>query len=288
MSQKLSLTKYQLTNLINQLSGHNELYWLNLMFKFPLSVEQCHNLPFYKQLSKFIHILKPNLPSQLQRWIALYFTTLFEDGFDDGTTGAWTTLGGSPTVETTQTHHGTYALKEAGGNDYARKTLSAQSDCAFRFYFWFGAQPTSGTNWNGGRFAVTSRGYAFYGWHTDQYKLVTKLWNPSTDTYHNLGAGLATSTWHWIEMNYHEGAADGFYKIIVDDVTYTDLTGLDTSGYTCSNFDCGVASRVNWTSNMYFDCAKVTDDPVTGIGAEVDISPTGGNIAVLMSQMGLL
>lgn len=111
------------------------------MLKNPLSVDNCRNLLFYKQMTKLIHILKPNFPHFLQMWVSLYFTTVFSDGFESNDFTAWSDItqsDGTAVVEAVNPHHGTYngkfTITVAGGNANCYKLFDATAIAYYRFY----------------------------------------------------------------------------------------------------------------------------------------------------------
>lgn len=155
LCKKLSLTQHQLERLINELSGHNELYWLNQMWRFPLSVETCRNLPIYNLLSKIVHVLKPNFSHGLQIWLTLYFTVIFSDGFESNDFSAWTGVYSSAratgTVINTQHHHGLYSAEFANVENFGyyqpyKRFGSTYTTLYMRDYIRLPTLPASGVH----------------------------------------------------------------------------------------------------------------------------------------------
>ena len=101
MYDHLELTSHQLRHLLNELNSRSELYWLSKALKIPLRPSQVRRFKLYKQLSWLIHKLKPQFPEWLQEWLAIYFTVIFEDGFESGDFSAWTGTAGAPAVVST-------------------------------------------------------------------------------------------------------------------------------------------------------------------------------------------
>jgi hypothetical protein len=72
-------------------------------------------------------------------------TIIFSDGFESGSFSAWTSHGGTPTVQSTIVHSGTYAMEATATGQYVEKdNFASTSDLFLRFYVYFASVPTSG------------------------------------------------------------------------------------------------------------------------------------------------
>ena len=140
-------------------------------------------------------------------------TTLFSDGFESGDFSAWTGTGGSPTVQSTIKHSGTYAASFPSLNAVCSKYLSGTT-IYVRTYFYFTALPTSEVNLTPLEFFDTSWGNIAYIF----------IQNSSGTQQIGLGAGLFPSynwsplinTWYYFEMVYHQSASAGYVTIYLN------------------------------------------------------------------------
>jgi len=275
--RKLSLTSHQLKHLMNELSGRNELYWLQLMYRFPLSVEQCRDLRFYKQLSDFIHILKPGFPRILQIWAALYFTVLFSDGFESGDFTAWTNWAdvsaGTLSVSTDAPHHGTYGAKFVsdgiGWGGYGRpyQTIGgAYTEVYARLYFkWM--NPI----WGDARF------YSFYIFRSPETAFLIEpqvVRQDATNYYWKVGTSVSatftpsTNQWYCLEVGIKVNSANGFRKLWVDGVLVIDAVVDYSTNSRISTIFAGLCYKENAPAveTWYWDCVVIAD---SYIGPEV-------------------
>ncbi|HEX68708.1 MAG TPA: hypothetical protein ENG10_00220, partial [Candidatus Bathyarchaeota archaeon] len=90
-----------------------------------------------KALEEYVHkYIFPRISAKQREYLAQFFTTLFEDGFESGDFSAWTDTytEGSPTVSVVSNpvHQGSYAEKattnSGSGRAMARKDITAQTE----------------------------------------------------------------------------------------------------------------------------------------------------------------
>ena len=274
LRKKLSLTQHQLEHLINELNIHNELYWMNFAQRFPLSVTTCRSLPIYNLLSKLVHIFKPNFSRGLQVWLALYFTTIFSDGFESGDFSAWTGIAGgtSPTIDNTVAHTGTYSMKQTQAVGVVYKTLgSSYTKIYARFYVRFSTLPTSNyitlANYLSGGLSKASV------WYHQSVGWVLEV--GGNLQYNNVMANA--NQWYCVEILY-DADADA-HSLWVDGSLILSSTqamsdAIDTFwlGDSAGGADAVVAN---------FDCVVVAD---TYIGPEA--AAGGQQLFTLINEMG--
>lgn len=288
--EKLSLTSSQLENLINELSKRNKLYWLNLMWKMPLSVKTCRNLPLYNLLSEMIHLLKPKFNRIMQIWLALYFTTLFSDGFESDFT-AWSSTGGTPTIVEDPVNEGDYAARfdriapEEAGSEYAKKVLSSTySELYARAYINIDAVG----DYNRGYLTIHDE-YSNYiaqiGADGSRYVTLRYISNGST-LEDKSATQYDLDTQHCIELYVKQDNVDqGEVRVWLDDVELDDLhqTGLD-------NYIAKELKEVSVGLSYGSVGSRVYVDSVVVADAYIGCEAVGvlGNISSVFSKMEVM
>jgi len=230
-----------------------------------------------KAMNEYAHkVLAPKLSPEQKELLFKYFTVLFAHGFEGGNfdtdpeTGyAWTGTSGTPTVQSTIKHHGTYAMY-VNATEYAYKTFTAQSTIYARQYVRFAQDidtgdvtflrfKAGGTN----IFGLQRRNIAGTKyWGTVRFLGGSWGYGPTSTT-----PTFSLNTWYCIEIKALISPTNGEYRVWFDGVENTDLTITGNTGSSSSNVDtfwCGF-SYLDTTALAYYDCVVVAD---TYIGLE--------------------
>lgn len=217
-----TISRYQLQYLLKELSSRSELHWLNYALKIPLSVKTVHNLPIYRQLSWLIYKIKPHFSEWLQKWLALYFTVIFSDGFESGDLTAWdsstTTAGETIAASTTVTKTGSWSMKATADGSaetqraYVQKAINAVTEIYIRLYIYFDDLPNLNTDGeactfirvlSGATILVDVKAVSHLGTHIDW----TIVFSP-TSGYARGTTALTADTWYVAELHYKEAAPE--------------------------------------------------------------------------------
>ena len=203
-------------------------------------------------------------------------TSVFEDGFESGSTSAWSsssiTSGETVAVGTDYAHHGIYSAKFTGngGGGYE----SARLNRAF--------SPSLSEIYVRGYFKLTQNGIVDNG---DKVKLMelragstivasAGLWRSSgtlrwwletrsgtswVETYTSQIGSLDLTQWFSVELYWKLGATDGAAKLWVNGNQIYQITNADTDNYgSISTLRFGLAELTNCASTtLYADCAVV-------------------------------
>lgn len=200
-------------------------------------------------------------------------TVFFEDGFESGDFSAWTGTRNygtafSPSVQSTISHHGTYAAnltKTVGNGGSEMRYIHTESLYYIRFYAYITALPSvSGdaltlVDLGGG----TRRFYIYNDAGTIKYCFLAEA------TTYTFTETPAINTWICFEVAYKVDATTGFAFLAVNDVVKinetdinTGVTGIDVVSLCCGSW--GLGAEVATT--IYYDCVVVSD---SYIGTEV-------------------
>ena len=208
-----------------------------------------------KALDEYVHRnIMPWLSPSEYAYLAQYFTEIFSDGFESGNFSAWTGTLGTPTVQGTYVHHGSYAMQITAPDYHAYKTITAATSLYTRLYFrlatvptgtdqiyvlWFGA----GTTWVVGvkilAATLTLRHY-YDASHAHDY---SKTW--------------ATGTWYCLEL-YWLDAASGHMSVWLDGSLVIDLSEATSTAPSITTVTAGDRYGVG-TYTTQIDCVVVAD-----------------------------
>jgi len=202
---------------------------------------------------------------------------IFSDGFESGDFSAWTGTTGTPTVETSPVHHGTYVMKNPSGTHSANKTLgAAYAEIFVRVYVRFSALTTAtdygtdimivgkASNW---AYATTVKAVKLAG------PVVFSMFSGGharTDT----DFAVAINTWYCVELKRRttSGTVDLYINGVLKASFAYDYYGADT---------VQVGGTAQQVSNAYFDCVVVAD---AYIGTEATVKK-GSNLSATMTEM---
>lgn len=228
-----------------------------------------------KKLSVFLIILILSFPL-LTFLPKVYATEIFSDGFESGDFSAWDSTEGSPTIQTTEPHCGTYSMfvdTYGEANNMTKKGFSLDEGYV-RGYFYITLEDADSSRYTPlmgfGRGYQNNAHVLYYG---DNYAGLS-YYNGSRQ-YVKSSTVLSLNSWHCIELYFlkGDGSGGGVAKIYVngselEDVTQTDIDNDD--GDWSSELRVGSSDVANWyNKNMefYADCI-VVDDEYIGPEAE--------------------
>jgi len=245
-------------------------------------------LKSHKAMSKYAHeVLAPRLTPNQRELLFRSFTQLFADGFETGNFNAWDGTVGSPTVQSTVKHHGTYAMQtpSAGGDNNAYKNYGAGYTTVFaRIYWMFTSTPTAtyqalsflAFEKNGTRFARVS--FRSGSPATNLYIRLSYYAGGTEYTADWQNNALTANTWYCIELKIVRAAA-GEYRVWVDGTERIAVTNQDNTaqGVDIDQVRVGGIPYPNTDNfgNYRIDCVVVAD---TYIGPEVEVVPVGGTV----------
>lgn len=218
-------------------------------------------------LGEYVHRnVFPRVSAKQREYLALFFTTIFSDGFESGDTSAWTGVLGSPTVQSTTKHHGTYGLYCDARGEGVYKTFTEVTKVYGRAYVYI-------TQWG-----ATVQGVLRLFRNTWDsccqavIELTNHFWRlivnqPSETITSSVAASL--STWYCVQLAWQKSTAGGAEMWVHDD-TGTELVHITctvtTNNYPCTRFDVFNTDSAYGTPQAYYDCAKIADayiDPET-------------------------
>jgi hypothetical protein len=166
-----------------------------------------------------------NEDRSLSLWMMFYvplpeaFRSLFYDGFESGTTSAWTRVTGNPLLTTNIVHSGRYALS-CENIEGVTKIISENSSTIFvRMYFSLSMIPPdiSGT--------VLLRAYddyqnELYNLHVENRGSTLRLQlvrHFPYNTNNEFLCNLTANTWYCIEVKSHLNSTQAEYRLYLDD-----------------------------------------------------------------------
>jgi len=243
-------------------------------------------------LADYVHkVIMPKVNPEMRTYLTNFFTVLFNDGFESGDFGVWTDnfadSGCTREVQSTVTHHGSYAAHfavPAGASGRAAgcyKTFTQQTTCYIRQYLRVSSFPDNSTHIVYLEFDGISGSSGKVAIYVDSEGL--KYWRlkTCTGTYDSASATINASQWYCIEVKVVVNAGAGEYRLYVDDSEVITQTGLDNSsaGDTSVIYPDLYFETYAQTSNQegYWDCIVIADayigpqagpspaDPMTGI-----------------------
>ena len=179
---------------------------------------------------------------------------VFSDGFEAGTTGAWTTTGGL-TVTTSAVHSGTSAAEGVTATTaaFAKKTVPTSSDTYARVAFDVVSQTTAltllrlratPTGGSGGFVQLTSTG-----------RLAFRNDTTATTTTSATAPGAG---WHVLELHLHVGTNPGdlgTVEVWLDGALVTDLSSTGVSIGTTPQASLQIGDTATGTWDVVFDDA---------------------------------
>lgn len=252
----LHMSYRQLRHLMDELSGHHELYWLTKAIQIPLDTEKVRTSPFYKDTAWLVHKLKPNFPRWLQDWLSIYFTVYLSDGFEDGTLNAWTggqQTDGTSTIAPTNTlaHSGSWSCKSttAGApatNEYAITLLNfspAVVTIYIRAYIYLNiAIPTNYATpaLMGTVDTVNNREDLFFVDTGGTVNIRQQCVTDGAGAFTFLSGDAVTlnaTTWYCLEYGVFINAGAGFEKAWLDGSLVLSRTGVDNTGVGTPGWD---------------------------------------------------
>lgn len=197
--------------------------------------------------------------------------TIFSDGFESGDFSEWTGTTGSPTVTSTNPHHGSYEMT-INSDEYAYIEFTTTATVYTRFYVNFQTIPTSN-----GQYAdlmAVRDGYdGTWGAIPYIYRTGAKNWlycakgdwSDCSDTYQ---WDPSTDTWYCLEVGFYQHASAGWIRVWLDGVLRIEETGLDTSGCSTDTIFMGQYDHGGTQLTMLYDCVVI--DNSTYIGPETE------------------
>jgi len=205
---------------------------------------------------------------------------IFSDGFESGDFSAWTGTTGTPTVETSPVHHGTYVMKNPSGTHYVNKTLgAAYAEIFVRVYARFSALTTDtdygteimkvgkATNWN---YATLVRAVKTAG-------PVVFMMSSGAHARVDTDVAIAIDTWYCVELKRRttSGTVDLYINGVLEASFAYDYYDADT---------VQVGGTAQQVSNAYFDCVVVADAYIGTEAAGVTVKK-GSNLSATMTEM---
>ena len=202
--------------------------------------------------------------------------TIFSDDFESGDFSAWTGTSGSPTVQNSLTHHGSYAAR-IPVNSRVYKVFADQDIAYARAYVRWTSNPSSGNqawllnlgNADGSETLVYARIVNDSG--TMKWGIITKN-SAGNFTYDLFTDPTPTiNTWYCVELKWRKNTVNGA-KIIVNGA----FVGQTTATTHNSQADALNLWLEQTEITAYYDCAVISDDYV---GSEDNLS-VGNNLTI--------
>jgi len=207
------------------------------------------------RIADYVHkVIFPTLTPEQLEYLTQYFTTYFEEDWENNDFDLWTGTVGTPVIQGTYVHDGIYALK-CDTNRYGCYYIANMGTTTYyRFYFMCRTLP----EWDKVTIAEM--------WDTPNYnQYVFILLNPSGVIYLNIlgteyssGTTLSTDTWYCIEVQRTTGSGSGIVKLWINDAIKIDRTAETISDST-DEVDIGLTDYDGDDCECYFDGIKVAD-----------------------------
>jgi hypothetical protein len=229
----------------------------------------------------FLFFLIGTLVFSLYQIATVNAVAVFSDGFESGTTEAWTGTSGNPAVGTSQVHSGTYS-EEANATEYVYKNMGVMAEVYMRCYVRFSECPDANSEEIAFMYGVASgtsvfcaRAYYTTARHC-HWSISYRAGSTWTSVEQTTSDTIVINHWYEIEMHWIKNNSTGEVHLLVDNVATIDITGADTDNY--GNFGtarlgCGYASTGGEAFTVYIDNVVVS---ATSIGPEaaytVDLS----------------
>lgn len=182
-------------------------------------------------------------------------TTLFSDGFESGDFTAWTGTAGSPSVQSTIKHHGTYAAY-FNATEYCYKVIAGQNVAYQGGCIYFNTLPGTGGKYAAvfGASDLSGTYSAFVAVSDNVFVLRTANGGAATDT--STGVTITANTWYYIEVlrNITTGHAElwinGASKASID-ASFSNQSAIFGAGASITSGSP--------TIDFYIDCVVAAD-----------------------------
>jgi len=239
-------------------------------------------------LERYVHEkIFPRISAKQREYLAQFFTTIFEDGFESGDFSAWSGTTGSPSVVSDVKYQGSYAAKFSYTSPWQTircyKTGLNTNPAFVRTYFRFDTLPPNDGNYFTVLFCEDT------GWGDiyevgiknvgGNYQLMLHIWRPSNSYYYSENINFQTNTWYCLEVKFYADASNGEYRVWLGGQEKITVTGLNTSGNNLDIVSVGCNSGHLSTLTIWHDCVVVAD---TYIGEEGEVT----EVQVLDSAAG--
>jgi len=239
-------------------------------------------------LERYVHEkVFPRISAKQRKYLAQFFTELFNDGFESGDFSNWTetytTSGETAEVITTDPHHGSYHAHFAwdgssqGEQAYIYKNLDTHYKTLYvRIYAKFKNQLPNAND----RYIKLIVLYDMEDWTDRVWVTVyndngTVKWRlGGTGASETLGTStVSLDTWYCVELGVHFASSDGWYKLWIDGDLEIEITGLSNDESARRVYvgcrDSGWAG--GWSGAVYVDCVVVADTYIGPEGAVTEI-----------------
>ncbi|PVX26296.1 MAG: hypothetical protein CW691_01840, partial [Candidatus Bathyarchaeum sp.] len=156
-----------------------------------------------------------------------------DDGFESGDFSAWSGTTGSPSVQSSVVHSGSYAMLATQG-DYVTYSTDLESSYV-RFYVRFSAIPTS--DWSANYYMrwrnVTNASDLIYfgiyrGTDSNDLRWTFRTLSPSVDNGYYTDSTPTIDTWYCVEIYYHNDDFWGEYRWYLDGEFADERTRVNT------------------------------------------------------------
>lgn len=213
-----------------------------------------------KALEAYVHKhVFPKVSSKMRLYLTRFFTVLFSDGFDSGDFSEWDGVVGSPTVQGTVKHHGSYAMSVdmAQANQYPFKLFTASANVFARFYWRVKNLP----DLNQERLLIVlyDSGWnmkLFLGYLNDGGTYKWEMYGGTSSTYYT--HTITADTWYCLEVEYDANADEHNFYLDGNFVA----TNTDARTENVDRFAIGSIASGGWSSadsTAFFDCVVVAD-----------------------------
>ncbi|MEM3090527.1 MAG: heparin lyase I family protein, partial [Candidatus Bathyarchaeia archaeon] len=212
-------------------------------FPFPLRVPpKC--LKRKEDLERYVHEkIFPKISDWQREYLAQYFTTIFQSGFETGDFSEWTATeqpNGIASVQSITKHHGNYAAKfettstAVGSYAAAYKNIAATSLVYMRFYLYLDNLPgVNNSRLLYGQLHNVANGYILLFYvnrgSIGNLRWELRLWTGGTlVSYYSANENIQTNQWYCVEMKLKVHGTQGEIALWIDGVQKIAQTGLDT------------------------------------------------------------
>lgn len=198
----------------------------------------------YKDLRKLNHafsyyngVLYLSLPKSFS-----FDPTIFSDDFESGDFSEWTAVVGSPSVQNTQKHSGTYAMYSNATGEYPSYTLpSSQITVYARAWIYIDTQTGGSTNQIMNLRAGTTLIALIIRTSAGALQLAYR--SGTSTSYDTSATTLSLDTWYMIQLKATIGAGTGSVEVWLNgleltDVEHTSLTNNSGGNITSLRIGC--------------------------------------------------
>jgi len=226
-------------------------------------------LKSHEAMSEYVHtVLAPKLNPKQRESLFQYFTELFNDGFESGDFSAWDGTEGSPSVQGSVVHHGSYAMQVSDNGEHnCYKAFTASSGPVYaRCYIQFSDLSSDG---NYARFLSleNSSGYgAVVIIRNTSGVCKFEFYNKYYGDYVQCTTEVQVDTWYCVELLFWKYGESGNCKVWINGNLEAEETGNDPNVDVDRIYVGAVASDGNhYNFDYYIDCVVAAD---TYIGPE--------------------